>query len=63
MGRVLERGDLVFFDRPRVEDDEADDVTVGVDDVERFFFVLEPDGARGSQDRPWPQAASGAREP
>ncbi len=45
MGRVLERGDLFFFYRPRVEGDEADEAA-GADDVQRFFFVLEPDGAQ-----------------
>jgi hypothetical protein len=40
VSRILERGDLFFFYRPRVETDRAR----GLDDVQRFFFVLEPDG-------------------
>jgi hypothetical protein len=39
MSRILERGDLFFFYRPRVDTDRID----GLDDVQRFFFVLEPD--------------------
>jgi len=37
---VLERGDVFFFYRPRVEREEADDL----EDVQRFFLVLRPDG-------------------
>jgi hypothetical protein len=42
MSTVLERGDVFFFYRPRVELEEAD----GLEDVQRFFFVLKPDGKR-----------------
>ncbi|MFL5963261.1 MAG: hypothetical protein ACJ757_10265 [Gaiellaceae bacterium] len=44
MSRILERGNLFFFFfyRPRVETDRVDDLG----DVQRFFLVLEPDGAR-----------------
>jgi hypothetical protein len=42
MTLILERGDLFFFYRPRVGTDRVDDI----DDVERFFFVLEPDKAK-----------------
>jgi hypothetical protein len=41
VSRILERGDLFFFCRPRVETDRVGDL----DDVQRFFFVLEPDGS------------------
>lgn len=39
MTRVLERGDVFFFYRPKVD---VDEVRSG-DDVARFFFVLDPD--------------------
>jgi hypothetical protein len=39
MTRVLERGDVFFFYRPRVGVAEAR----SLDDVARFFFVLHPD--------------------
>jgi hypothetical protein len=42
MSRILERGDLFFFYRPRVATDRVE----GVGDVQRFFFVLEPDPAK-----------------
>jgi hypothetical protein len=42
MSKMLERGDIFFFYRPRVDATEADDV----DDVQRFFIVLKPDGRR-----------------
>src|SRR3954469_24070228 len=42
MTRALERGDVFFFHRPRVGVAEARTL----DDVARFFFVLDPD-ARG----------------
>ena len=41
MSRVVERGDVFFFYRPRVAADEVDEL----DDVQRFFFVLRPDRA------------------
>jgi hypothetical protein len=37
---TLERGDLFFFYRPRVDTDRVG----GLRDVQRFFVVLEPDG-------------------
>jgi len=42
MSRVLEWGDAYFFYRPRVGVDEVTDL----DDVQRFFLILEPDGER-----------------
>ena len=42
MSRVLERGDLFFFYRPRVDTERV----AGLGDVQRFFFVLEPDGMK-----------------
>jgi hypothetical protein len=39
MTRVLERGDVFFFYRPKVDADEVR----SLDDVARFFFVLDPD--------------------
>jgi hypothetical protein len=39
MTRVLERGDVFFFYRPKVDVDEVR----SLDDVARFFFVLDPD--------------------
>lgn len=45
MTRVLERGDILFFYRPRVGVDEVR----SLDDVARFFFVLAPDD--GGPDR------------
>jgi hypothetical protein len=42
MSQILERGDLFFFYRPRVETERVDDLR----DVQRFFFVLEPDGTK-----------------
>jgi hypothetical protein len=36
MARILERGDIFFFYRPRVEED----VVKGLDDVQRFYIVL-----------------------
>jgi hypothetical protein len=40
MTEVLERGDIFWFYRPRVGVDEVRDL----DDVQRFFFILGPDG-------------------
>jgi hypothetical protein len=40
MSDELERGDVYFFYRPRVGATEVDDLQ----DVQRFFFVLQPDG-------------------
>jgi hypothetical protein len=40
MSRVVERGDVFFFYRPRVGTDEVDTL----EDVQRFFFVLTPEG-------------------
>jgi hypothetical protein len=40
MTRVLEQGDVLFFYRPRVGVEEVR----GLDDVQRFFLVLEPAG-------------------
>lgn len=40
MSRVLERGDIFFLYRPRVEQERVEDL----DDVQRFFLVLNPDG-------------------
>jgi hypothetical protein len=42
MSRVLEWGDAYFFYRPRVGVDEVS----GLDDVQRFFVILKPDGER-----------------
>jgi hypothetical protein len=42
MSQVLEWGDAYFFYRPRVGVDEV----TGLDDVQRFFVVLKPDGER-----------------
>jgi hypothetical protein len=42
MSRILERGDLFFFYRPRVDIQAVDNLS----DVQRFFFVLEPDGTK-----------------
>jgi hypothetical protein len=40
--RVLERGDVLFFSRPRVDRERVRDL----EDVQRFFLVLAPDGTR-----------------
>jgi hypothetical protein len=40
MSEILEQGDLFFFYRPRVGVEEVR----SLDDVQRFFCVLEPDG-------------------
>lgn len=40
MSRILERGDLFFFYRPRVGEEEVHDLR----DVQRLFLVLNPDG-------------------
>jgi hypothetical protein len=40
VGGIIERGDVFFFYRPRVDTDEVDDLG----DVQRFFLVLKPDG-------------------
>jgi hypothetical protein len=42
MSRILERGDAFCFYRPRVETEEVHTL----DDVQRFFFVMRPDGKR-----------------
>jgi hypothetical protein len=42
MSTVLERGDVFFFYRPRVDATEVDEL----EDVQRFFFVLKPDRKR-----------------
>lgn len=42
MTEVLERGDVFWFYRPRVGVEEAHDL----DDVQRLFVILKPDGAR-----------------
>jgi hypothetical protein len=45
MTRVLERGDVLFFYRPRVGIEEVR----SLGDVARFFFVLAPDGGRAER--------------
>lgn len=40
MSRVLERGDVFFLYRPRVEQERVEELQ----DVQRFFLVLSPDG-------------------
>lgn len=40
MSRILERGDIFFFYRPRVDVTEVDEL----EDVQRFFLILKPDG-------------------
>ncbi|MDQ1668084.1 MAG: hypothetical protein QOE40_145 [Actinomycetota bacterium] len=42
MSRIVEKGEVFFFYRPRVGLDEVRDLA----DVQRFFFVIEPDAAR-----------------
>jgi hypothetical protein len=42
MSRILERGDLFFFYRPRVQTERVTELR----DVQRFFFVVEPDGTK-----------------
>jgi hypothetical protein len=42
MSRIVERGDLFFFYRPRVGLDEAHDLQ----DVQRFFVILKPERRR-----------------
>jgi hypothetical protein len=42
MSQILESGDLYFIYRPRVGVDEVAEL----DDVQRFFVILEPDGGR-----------------
>jgi hypothetical protein len=42
MSTLVERGDVFFFYRPRVEASEVDDL----EDVQRFFLILKPDGRR-----------------
>ena len=39
---VVEKGDIFFFYRPRVEQSEAE----GLEDIQRFFMVLKPEGGR-----------------
>ena len=40
MSEILERGDIFFLYRPRVEEEEVE----ALEDVQRFFFVLKPEG-------------------
>lgn len=40
--RVLERGNIYFLYRPKVQTEEAEDF----DDVERFYLALAPEGAK-----------------
>jgi hypothetical protein len=42
MSRTVEQGDVFFFYRPRVGTGEVDELS----DVQRFFFVLMPDGTQ-----------------
>jgi hypothetical protein len=42
VSKVLEKGDIFFFYRPRVDATEVDEL----DDVQRFFLVLKPDRKR-----------------
>src|SRR4051794_39792493 len=42
MSRVVERGDIFFFYRPRMDAREVDELA----DVQRFFLNLKPDGRR-----------------
>jgi hypothetical protein len=42
MSRVVERGDIFFFYRPRADAREVDELA----DVQRFFLILKPDGRR-----------------
>ena len=42
MSEIIEQGDVFFFYRPRVGIEEVDDL----EDVQRFFVVLKPDGER-----------------
>ena len=42
---IVEKGEIAFFYRPRVETDEAG----GLGDVQRFFMVLKPEGAGQSR--------------
>jgi hypothetical protein len=42
MSKILERGDIFFFYRPRVDATAAHDL----DDVQRFFLFLKPDRRR-----------------
>jgi hypothetical protein len=37
---IVEKGDLFFFYRPRVEQTEAE----GLEDIQRFYMVLKPEG-------------------
>jgi hypothetical protein len=39
---ICEHGDIFFFYRPRIDEEEPE----GLDDVERFFFVLRPRSGR-----------------
>jgi hypothetical protein len=43
MSEIIEQGDIFFFYRPRVGVEEVR----GLDDVQRFFYVFEPDGRDG----------------
>jgi hypothetical protein len=40
MPQVLERGDIYFVYRPRVEQQSA----AGIEDIQRFFVILSPRG-------------------
>lgn len=42
MADVIEKGDIYFFYRPKVNDEEIDNL----DDVQRFYLVLVPDGGK-----------------
>jgi hypothetical protein len=42
VSRIVEKGEVFIFYRPRVGLDEVRDLA----DVQRFFFVIEPDAAR-----------------
>ena len=37
---IVEKGDIYFFYRPKVEEEEA----TGLGDIQRFFMVLKPEG-------------------
>jgi hypothetical protein len=42
VSKILEKGEVFFFYRPRVDASEVD----ALDDVQRFFFVVKPDRKR-----------------
>jgi hypothetical protein len=43
---VLERGSIYFLYRPKVENPDEDRPVKSLDDVERTYIVLSPDGKR-----------------